>query len=234
MHFRPCDLPNPILLTAPENLEYMRKKEEQAAAKEAKKAGRATGKKRKSEEGTKDDDEPAQKKAKSTSQSSKSSSKSKSASSSNPSSARSATADEIFSIELDGEEDETVEMYDTCDEIRKKIDIHLTITGQTKAAFLRDIARAGWPDDPPRIQSKQLSDFQTKEGATSGSTSRVYYGAYCYFEKKRIAEGKDKSVHRLCMEDEWPTGMVREREKAYIIGVGREIYTSELGKPVVY
>ena len=86
------------------------------------------------------------------------------------------TANEVFLVELAGEEDESVELYDTCDEIRRKIDIHLTLTGQTKAAFLRDIARAGWPHNPPKIQSKSLSDFMAKDGPTAGCFNRVYYG----------------------------------------------------------
>ena len=59
-------------------------------------------------------------------------------------------------------------------------------------------------------------------------------GAYCYFEKKRIAEGKPKSAHRLGMEDEWANGMPREREQTYIIGAGSSLSMSEFGKPVVY
>ena len=167
------------------------------------------------------------------------------------------TANEVFLVELAGEEDESVELYDTCDEIRRKIDIHLTLTDQTKASFLRDIARAGWPRNPPKIQTKQLSDFQAKDGPTSGCFSRVYYGerpafvdwsglekldlihgmtsgAYCYFEKKRIAEGKDKSVHRRCMEEEWPNGMVREREQLYLVPEDMELYMNEFGKHVLY
>ena len=154
-------------------------------------------------------------------------------------------------MELEGEDDENVEIYDSCDEVRKKINVHLDVSGQTKAAFLRDIARAGWPSDPPKIQSKQLTDFQTKKGSTSGSTSRVFYGkyslnvsvlscadrdilgAYCFFEKKRVAEGKPKSRHRQNMEDQWPEGMVREREQAYIIPAGMSVHKNAYGKPVV-
>lgn len=102
------------------------------------------------------------------------------------------------------------------------------------------------------MQSKQLTDFQTKKGPTSGSTSRVFYGklarasfvllpadrlqtpgAYCYFEKKRIAEGKLKSRHRQNMEDQWPNGMVREREQMYIIPAGMHVHKNAYGKPVV-
>ena len=43
MQFRNCDLPDPSHITAPENLEYMRKKQEQAAAKEARKVRCARG-----------------------------------------------------------------------------------------------------------------------------------------------------------------------------------------------
>lgn len=65
---------------------------------------------------------------------------------------------------------------DSCDELRKKINVHLDTSGQNKTTFLRDIARAGWPSNPPKIQSKQLTDFQTKKGPTAGNTSKVCYG----------------------------------------------------------
>jgi len=103
---------------------------------------------------------------------------------------------------LDGEENDSVEIYDSCDEIRRKISAHLRKPGVTQAQFLRDIA-AQFKSTAVKIQSKQLNDFRAKSGADAGNTSRVFYGSYVYFEKLRLKEGKPKSKHRTEMEDIW-------------------------------
>ncbi|KAI5778840.1 hypothetical protein EDC01DRAFT_600876, partial [Geopyxis carbonaria] len=115
-----------------------------------------------------------------------------------------ATSTELESVELEGEQQDAVEVYDSCDEIRRKIAAHLRTPGVTQAAFLKDLA-AMLHTAPPgtKIQSKQLNDFRTKSGADAGNTSRVFYCAYVFFEKLRIKEGKPKSKHRLEMERRW-------------------------------
>ncbi|KAJ7726693.1 hypothetical protein DFH07DRAFT_714555, partial [Mycena maculata] len=109
---------------------------------------------------------------------------------------------DLFSITLPGDEDGSVEIYDTCDELRRKINALLRTGTITKAALLRDMSRAAYAR-APNIQSKQLNDFLTKKGPTRGSTSRVCYAAYVYFEKDRSAKGKAKSKHRRNMEERW-------------------------------
>ncbi|KAF2875409.1 hypothetical protein BDV95DRAFT_590911 [Massariosphaeria phaeospora] len=94
---------------------------------------------------------------------------------------------------------ESVEVYDTCDEIRRKINAHLRKPEITQAAFLREIA-AQFHTANKKIQSKQLNDFRSKKGAYTGNTSVVFYGAYVYFEKLRLGEGKPKSKAREEME----------------------------------
>jgi hypothetical protein len=159
----------------------------------------------------------------------------------------------LFAISLAGDDDASVEIYDSCDEIRRKIRAELARPGRTKAAFLRDIARAGFAraDAPVKIQSKQLADFMDKDGATGGSTSRVFYGAYVYFEKLRLAahveaqhdahgtdrdavdvEGAPKSAHRLEMEDQWAGqgGLPRERPRGYLVAPGYGVYSDGLGR----
>ena len=37
----------------------------------------------------------------------------------------------------------------------------------------------------------------------AGASHNVFYGAYVFFEKVRIAEGKPKTKHRLDMEAAW-------------------------------
>ncbi|KAK1222049.1 hypothetical protein PQX77_015148 [Marasmius sp. AFHP31] len=126
---------------------------------------------------------------------------------------------DLFSISLPGDEDGTVPLYESCDEIRRKIEGHLQRTKTTKAAFLRDIARAAFPhSEPPiKIQSKQLADFMSLEGATSGNANRVYYASYVYFEKKRLSEREEKSKHRLRMEKEWKLqGGISRKQNGYV------------------
>lgn len=91
-------------------------------------------------------------------------------------------------------------MTDTCDEIRRKINAHLNKPGITQAQFLRDIA-SSYEKAPRKIQSTQLSAFRSNKGAYDGNTSAVFYGAYVFFEKMRIAEKKPKSKMRLEMEE---------------------------------
>jgi hypothetical protein len=108
------------------------------------------------------------------------------------------TTADIEEIKLDGEETHSVRVYDSCDEIRKKIRAYLAEPGVTNASFLREIAKTY--GDGRKIQSKLLNDFLGKRGATAGNTSSVYYSSYVFFEKLRIKNKKAKSKHRLEME----------------------------------
>jgi hypothetical protein len=114
-------------------------------------------------------------------------------------SAKQDTAFDVSGIKLDGEEDDAVQIYDTCGEIRMKIDLHLDNTGVTKASFLRDLERQ-FIKTPRKLQSAQLASFCSKYGPSSGNTSAVFYAAYVFFEKLRIKDEKPKSDHRLNME----------------------------------
>ncbi|KZM19981.1 uncharacterized protein EKO05_0003359 [Ascochyta rabiei] len=146
-----------------------------------------------------------------------------------------AAAPNVAAIELEGEEDDEVEIYDTCDDIRRKINAHLKKPGVTQAAFLRSIA-ACFCTTERKIQSAQLSAFRSKKGPRQGNTSAVFYGAYVYFEKLRIAEGKPKSKKRLEMEDIhcMHGGMDRNRPQKYVVAVGSTPYVDEYGRVRVY
>jgi len=104
-----------------------------------------------------------------------------------------------------GEETDSVEVYDTCDEVRKKISAYLRKPNTTAAQFCRDLLAQYHTDEkkPSRIQSTQLTKFRGYKGADTGNTSCVFYAAYVFFEKVRLAEGKPKSKHRLEMEEIW-------------------------------
>ncbi|KAK4917459.1 hypothetical protein LTR49_014679 [Elasticomyces elasticus] len=103
------------------------------------------------------------------------------------------TASELSSIHLGGEEEEQVEIYDTCDDVRKKINDHLKNT--TRAAFGRELAEL-----LPNDTVQELED------------TPAYYAGYVFFEKLRVKQGKKKSVKRQKMEDAWESkgGVPRE------------------------
>ncbi|KAK4890211.1 hypothetical protein LTR27_011093 [Elasticomyces elasticus] len=117
------------------------------------------------------------------------------------------TASELSSVHLDGEEEEQVEIYDTCDDVRKKINDHLKNT--TRAAFSRELAEI-LPNDT--VTSHQLARFLAFKGPRAGGHSLAYYAGYVFFEKMRIKQGKKKGVKRQKMEDAWEAkgGMPRE------------------------
>ncbi|EMR64509.1 hypothetical protein UCREL1_8525 [Eutypa lata UCREL1] len=110
---------------------------------------------------------------------------------------------DISNIHLLGEETDEVEVYDTCDEIRRKINAHLKTPGLTQAQFCRDIYGQLHVPKCKSIQSKQLSDFRGQKGPRTGAKSTVFYAAYVYFEKLRLAEGKPENKHRQEMKAVW-------------------------------
>jgi hypothetical protein len=69
----------------------------------------------------------------------------------------------------------------------------------TQAEFLRAIS-AQYHKEPKKLQSAQLTRFRSQKGPYTGNTSAIFYGAYTYFEKLRIAEKKPKSKRREEME----------------------------------
>ncbi|KIW02261.1 uncharacterized protein PV09_06411 [Verruconis gallopava] len=140
------------------------------------------------------------------------------------------------SIQLEGEEEDEVEVYDSCDEIRRKIEAHLRKPNVTQASFLRDLhAQFHGPQKPKSLQATQLNKFRNYGGPLTGNMSGIYYAAYVYFEKERIANGRPKSQHRLDMENAWELkGGVDLTQNfnniAYVCSEGRTIYMNSLGQ----
>ncbi|KAF5231637.1 hypothetical protein FANTH_13304 [Fusarium anthophilum] len=117
-------------------------------------------------------------------------------------------------------ETDEVPIYDDCDEIRRKINAHMKIPSVTQAQFCRDIHAQFKAPTCKRIQSKQLSDFRKAKGSNAGAKSSVFYGAYVYFEKMRIAQKKPVTKHRDEMTFMHPGDIPRERDDrtTWIIG----------------
>ena len=108
---------------------------------------------------------------------------------------------DVSNIHLDGEEDDDVPVYDTCDEVRKKIRAFLCQDGVSKAAFLREVAKTF--GNGRKIQANMLNQFLSKKGPNSGNLSSVFYASYVFFEKISIRDGKPKTAFREEMEDIW-------------------------------
>lgn len=112
--------------------------------------------------------------------------------------------EDISDIHLDGEDEDKVPVYDSCDAIREKMSAYLQRDGVTKASFLRECYAQLHSEGKPRgMQTRQLDSFRGKRGANEGNSSSVFYSAYVFFEKLRIKQGLPKSEHRLEMEREW-------------------------------
>ncbi len=120
-------------------------------------------------------------------------------------------AGSFLDIKLDGEDDNSIPIYDTCSTVRQKINALLgkdnhkpenAMPGEfdkqgnpkpfTKASFCRAI------DSRPDM----LARFLKAKLMMGGAESSVYPKAYAFFEKKRIYEGKKKTPGRLKVEAE--------------------------------
>jgi hypothetical protein len=122
---------------------------------------------------------------------------------------------DVSDIYLEGEEDDDVLCFDTADEIRRKITVYLKWPGMTQALLCRQIyAECKGPERPERcFQASQLAQFRKAKGPLNGARKPIFYGAYVFFEKLRIKEGKPKSKHRQDMELIWQgEGLPRERD----------------------
>ncbi|MCJ1306789.1 hypothetical protein MMC25_000432 [Agyrium rufum] len=108
----------------------------------------------------------------------------------------------VDGIELDGEYRGRVPVYDTCDDVRRKISLHLRNPDVTQAGFLRALS-ACFGEEQRKLSPSQLQTFRKHKGPIAGNTSAIFYAGFVYFEKLRIKQGKKKSKHREEMEAEW-------------------------------
>lgn len=138
---------------------------------------------------------------------------------------------EVGDIKLDGEDECEVEVYDTCDEVRRKINTLLVKNDIPKARFSRALSES-YPYKP-EVPPRQLSRFLGKRGPTSGNSNIVFYAAYVFFEKKRIREGRPKSKMRREMEEVHPRGLNTTEcmDKMYFLqGRGKKVVEDKYGR----
>ncbi|EKJ78343.1 hypothetical protein FPSE_01448 [Fusarium pseudograminearum CS3096] len=103
---------------------------------------------------------------------------------------------------LPGEAQGTVAVYDTCNEIRKKIRALLAKEGMTQAAFIRALNK-NLPEDGQKVSPANLRYFMGCKDVRGGNTNIAFYAAYIFFEKRRIQDEKPKSKFREEMEKAW-------------------------------
>ncbi|KAF8308084.1 hypothetical protein DL93DRAFT_2142728 [Clavulina sp. PMI_390] len=111
-----------------------------------------------------------------------------------------AIAEELDAFERDVQNDR-VEIYDDCNEIRRKIRALQKEPGFKITHWLREIGD---------INSNSYGRFMKLSGPTSGAENGVYPAAYIYFERRRIKEGKKKTAKRLDNEHTHYNGMPLE------------------------
>ncbi|KAH7156209.1 hypothetical protein EDB81DRAFT_880539 [Dactylonectria macrodidyma] len=101
-------------------------------------------------------------------------------------------------IELPGEANNRVPVFDTCDEVRKKIRALLAKDGVTQAAFVREISKTF--TDGRNVSPANLRYFMGRKGPVDGNTNVSFYAGYVFFEKQRVKAGKPKTKFREEME----------------------------------
>lgn len=110
---------------------------------------------------------------------------------------------DVSGVSLEGEESRRVPVYDTCDELRKKLRAFLAKDGITNAAFVREINKTFTTEDCETLGNaapNTLARFLGLKGPLAGNTTDVFYAAYVFFEKRRVKDGAPKSAFRLEME----------------------------------
>lgn len=135
---------------------------------------------------------------------------------------------------LDGESDGSVKVYDTCNDVRTKIDAHLKKHKLTKVAFAKEISKCQAYGETP-VSADQVTTFQRKNGPLAGNSTKAFYACYVYFEKLRIKEGKAKSKKREEMERvHGNRGVMTDRAIESIhwkVPGGRKVFIDKYGHP---
>ncbi|CAK1364686.1 unnamed protein product [Cercospora beticola] len=152
------------------------------------------------------------------------------------------TAADLSTINLPGEQNETVPIYLTAADVRKQIKQYLSHTKIAKTAFARELNEL-MPET--KIEVRQMDRFLKATGPKGAGHNPVFYAGYVFFEKKRIRDGKNMTKKREEMEKIWKkSGGVPRNSPGYVFCVkgdkpwidtyGREgIWSQKTGNSVV-
>ena len=109
---------------------------------------------------------------------------------------------DVSGIHLEGENEAEVEVYETCDEIRKKIKAFLRDPNVTQAGFCREISKTF--QNGKKVTAKNLTDFLGKKGPSAGNITTAFYAAYvtlrnCASRRASRRASSDKRWRRFGM-----------------------------------
>lgn len=138
---------------------------------------------------------------------------------------------DVSGVELPGEEDMLVEVFDTCAEMRKHIR-DLQKKGCSQAAICRAFSTSYPEGSGKSVSAANLRTFMGNKGSMGGNTSPAFYGGYVFFEKKRIKEGKPKSKFREEMEEihDWGVDVKRNMNGHFVGLANRQLVIDKYGK----
>jgi hypothetical protein len=103
-------------------------------------------------------------------------------------------------VELDGEKEDKVPVFDTCNEIRRKINVYLRQPSNTQSSLLKALS-SQFHQTKITPTSSNLVRFRNARGPNVGNTNPVFYAAYVFFEKERLRSKKHKLKIRMEMEE---------------------------------
>jgi hypothetical protein len=138
---------------------------------------------------------------------------------------------DVSDIKLDGEATDSVPIFLTCDDIRREINGHLKNTVASKASFVRTVVSMFNKSPGQGISTRGLNTFLSAKGLAAGAAHPFFYGAWVYFEKLRIKQGKKKSKKQQDMENAWgPKGMEKHDSTARLhCRPGTSLYIDRFG-----
>ena len=107
--------------------------------------------------------------------------KTKTAEAGNKKSSKKATdeAIDVSDIHLDLEDREAVPIFDTCNEVRRKIRLYLKRPGVSKAGLLRQLAEQLSEKPSTGVSTTCFTTFMAQKGNMRCGGALIYYGAYC-------------------------------------------------------
>jgi hypothetical protein len=113
-----------------------------------------------------------------------------------------ADLDKISDITLPGENQGLVPVFDTCGDVRRKISAYLRRDGITQVDLVHALEQQ-LKAEPRKLDARGLARFRGQKGPIGGAKTPFFYAGYVFFEKLRIADGKEKSSLRKEMEEAW-------------------------------
>ena len=138
---------------------------------------------------------------------------------------------DVSGVDIPGQDTDSVPIYDTCDDIRKKMSAHLRDTSATQAGFLRQLSAQYIERPSSGLGASSLRTFQSHAGASAASKMPIFHAAYVYFEKLRVKQGKPKTKKRQEMEKVWgANGMEKlDLTGGVLMKDGDTIWTDQFG-----